>query len=318
MSINTKLQQEYVSYYVDLHHQDALYGNGAHELMEYILPFIVELKPQSILDYGAGKSDFVMDISSYVNDCQGYKFDPAIKDIAVLPKDKVDLVINTDVMEHIPEENIEATLEKISRISQNVYFNICTTLSDEILPNGKNAHITIKPPEWWQKKIEKFFPAAYPVITRDRDCAFITWKVNNAYYEHINKQNKERLFFIKSMVNYQNYDNLIYESKKESLSKTIQQLLNTHPQCKIMLFGAGKLSQDILNSFDKKINSIVGLLDNNKEIQGTKILDYTVYSPESLNNIIVDYIIICMQNPEFIKDSLQIIVKHLPYKTQLL
>ena len=36
-----------------------------------------------------------------------------------------------------------------------VYLAICTRLAHAILPNGENAHCTVKEPDWWEKHIIK-------------------------------------------------------------------------------------------------------------------------------------------------------------------
>ena len=36
-----------------------------------------------------------------------------------------------------------------------VYLAICTRLANAILPNGENAHCTVKEPDWWEKHIIK-------------------------------------------------------------------------------------------------------------------------------------------------------------------
>ena len=35
-----------------------------------------------------------------------------------------------------------------------VYMNVASYPAKKILPNGWNAHVTIKPPEWWRPRIE--------------------------------------------------------------------------------------------------------------------------------------------------------------------
>ena len=36
-----------------------------------------------------------------------------------------------------------------------VFFGVSFIKAKKILPNGKNAHATVKPPDWWSEKISK-------------------------------------------------------------------------------------------------------------------------------------------------------------------
>ena len=60
-----------------------------------------------------------------------------------------------DVMEHIPEEDVDAVLTNILQNSLHVFFQISTVEDhfghaiDEI---GDHLHLTVKPYTWWLKK----------------------------------------------------------------------------------------------------------------------------------------------------------------------
>ena len=81
-------------------------------------------------------------------------YDPAYEEHNILPEKTFDGVISTDVLEHIPEEVIPKTLSQIfERAEKFVYLAICTRLAQAILPNGENAHCTVKEPNWWENHI---------------------------------------------------------------------------------------------------------------------------------------------------------------------
>jgi hypothetical protein len=53
-------------------------------------------------------------------------------------------------MEHIPEEQIPHVFKQISQSATRfVFLAIATDLAIALLPNGENAHCTIKPLDWW-------------------------------------------------------------------------------------------------------------------------------------------------------------------------
>ena len=104
-----------------------------------------------MLDYGCGKAQF------HDASWNAVKYDPAIPKFSTRPTGRFDLVISTDVLEHIPEEHIENTIADIFNYSDRwVFVSVCCREAKEILPNGMNAHATVKPESWWKDKFSKY------------------------------------------------------------------------------------------------------------------------------------------------------------------
>ena len=58
------------------------------------------------------------------------------------------------MLEHIPQEDISSVLNLICNLSNKyVFLNVACYSAQALLPNGENAHITIKEPKWWYDKI---------------------------------------------------------------------------------------------------------------------------------------------------------------------
>ena len=73
-----------------------------------------------------------------------------------MPEENFDGIYSTDVMEHIPEEVIPSVFDWIfSHAEKFVFLGISTELAIAILPNGENAHCTIKSIEWWADMVNK-------------------------------------------------------------------------------------------------------------------------------------------------------------------
>jgi SAM-dependent methyltransferase len=73
---------------------------------------------------------------------------------------RFDLVVCSDVMEHIPEKMVDDTLKEIYRVgNMNYFFHICSHLEnskDNLMDKGICVlHITIKPDEWWHDKLRE-------------------------------------------------------------------------------------------------------------------------------------------------------------------
>ena len=129
---------------------------GGQSLINLICPIgtiIQEQGCRTVLDYGAGKGR----IQDYfhVGDLWGVHYvpyDPTVPGRDVLPAGKYDAVIATDVLEHIPEEDLVGWVvdEIFGKANKIVFVKVPTYLADRILSNGENCHCTIKPKEWWE------------------------------------------------------------------------------------------------------------------------------------------------------------------------
>ena len=134
-------------------------GISTMVFVEIIKKIIEKNKLKTLLDYGSGKGDRYFNESKFLE--QNYpplkKFwniDPILFDPGV-PYEKpshknFDIVISIDVLEHIPVEDLSWVIEEIFDFSRKVVFlNVACYPADKILPNGKNAHVSIFHPLWW-------------------------------------------------------------------------------------------------------------------------------------------------------------------------
>ena len=172
-----------VNLYKDLYAENSNYFRNLIPMYR-LINSCINFEIKSFLDYGCGKSNLA-DIFYNMRKIKTYKYDPAINDYSYLDKHiKVDLIANCDVMEHVPEDEVDNIFEEMSNISKNIFFNIYLTRAETILPNGENAHCTIKPIQWWQSKILKHFKYANIVLTSYKNSVcIITWKIS--YYHRI-------------------------------------------------------------------------------------------------------------------------------------
>jgi hypothetical protein len=81
----------------------------------------------------------------------------ALWDADALPP--VDYGFTTDVMEHIPPDQVDATLAAIHRAcAKGCYFNIDTIPDSFGVFIGRTLHMTVKPAEWWEAKLRALWP----------------------------------------------------------------------------------------------------------------------------------------------------------------
>ena len=166
-----------IEQYKDIHSKKE-WGVTSYSMAKYVVPSMIELQASSVLDYGCGQSKLFerLKINKKV---QVFRYDPSIPGIDHIPVDHVDFIINTDVLEHIPEYDLDDILNHMKILGSNVFFNINTALAKEILPSGENAHCTVRPPKWWLNKIKLLFPDARIEKIYGNNCIIKTWPKKN-------------------------------------------------------------------------------------------------------------------------------------------
>lgn len=124
---------------------------------------------RTVLDYGSGKGmQYRQDpiaigkgreipgLATYWGVEAIHCYDPGVPEYAAYPWGTYDGLVSTDVLEHIPEEDIGWFLVEFFRLAGSFIFaNIAGYPAEKVLPNGWNAHVTVKPKEWWKERIEE-------------------------------------------------------------------------------------------------------------------------------------------------------------------
>lgn len=143
---------EYRKLNEELHKSNLAYGVGGGKHADAVLAMAEKMVKPSILDYGAGKGYLAKALPMPI-----WEYDPAIpgKDESPRP---ADLVVCTDVLEHIEPDKLRYVLDDIRRCTkQFAYLTINTAPAQKTLADGRNAHLIQKDAKWWKSKLEKFF-----------------------------------------------------------------------------------------------------------------------------------------------------------------
>ena len=121
---------------------------------------------RTVLDYGSGKGQqygslvlkdaakgvTYKNVIEYWGVDDVHCYDPCYQPFNTLPQGRFDAVISTDVLEHCPEQDVPWIIDEIFSYAERcVYANIACYPAKKHLPNGENAHCTIKPPSWWDE-----------------------------------------------------------------------------------------------------------------------------------------------------------------------
>lgn len=143
---------DYVRLNAELHHTNIAYGVGGGRHAPIIKKLCEALNTRSVLDYGCGRSYLAKELDFPI-----WEYDPAIPGKSDSPR-PADLVVCTDVLEHVEPELLHYVLNDLSRCVKVVgYFVIHTGPSTKSLSDGRNSHLIQKPPQWWEKALSKHF-----------------------------------------------------------------------------------------------------------------------------------------------------------------
>lgn len=153
---NTLCSADYRAVIGAMHRQEKWGGKGSRYLgavNDLIDGVQAELqKPRekvTVLDYGAGRGSLAESLKPHR--CQQY--DPGVKGLHVLPKPS-DIVVCTDVLEHIEPTLLDNVLDHIERLTrERALIVISCRPANAVLPDGRNAHLIIETPDWWLEKI---------------------------------------------------------------------------------------------------------------------------------------------------------------------
>lgn len=120
---------------------------GARTLLDYGSGKGRQYDPRRIRDESGGEWSSVLD---YWGVDEVVCYDPCYAPLSRLPDGKFDGVVCTDVLEHCPEEDMPWIVGEIFYYaSRFVYATVASFPARKRLPNGENAHCTIRPVEWW-------------------------------------------------------------------------------------------------------------------------------------------------------------------------
>lgn len=143
------------------------------------LPAIIELveafrtthgRDPRMLDFGCGKG--MQYLKRRIHEAWAvlpHCYDPAVQHLDEMPAGEFDIVLCVDVMEHVPEEEVDGVLEAIfGKLAPNglAFLAISTATSRKKLDDGRSVHVTVKPGEWWEERIRavagrRLFSAVY-------------------------------------------------------------------------------------------------------------------------------------------------------------
>jgi uncharacterized Rossmann fold enzyme len=159
MNKPTLISSEYQSLNRQLHRENLAYGVGGGKHADTVIRLADQLNSKSVLDYGCGKGYLAKAIPFPI-----WEYDPAVPGKEGSPR-PADIVVCTDVLEHVEPEKLGDVLTDLKRCVKVVgYFVINTGPAQKTLADGRNTHLIQKPEDWWRKVLGKFFTVGKVMI----------------------------------------------------------------------------------------------------------------------------------------------------------
>lgn len=136
-----------------LHAQPEGYGTRGNKWADAVGALVSEYQASSVLDYGCGQGTLKVAVKQLgIPGLRFSEYDPGIPGKETLPT-FADLVVATDVLEHVEPERLMAVLAHLKLLARKAVFVVVALVpSAKILADGRNAHLIIRPALWWRKK----------------------------------------------------------------------------------------------------------------------------------------------------------------------
>ena len=152
VSGNTLISDEYAKTQRELH-ATGTYGTAAKAYGGLVTQIIDRMGVTHLLDYGCGSRLSLFHSISPKAKLTYQAYDPGTEDFAEEPV-PAQMVCCIDVLEHIEPEYLESVLDHLCSLTEVIAFiTIHTGPAVKVLSDGRNAHLTQQPMEWWLPKL---------------------------------------------------------------------------------------------------------------------------------------------------------------------
>lgn len=138
------ITEEYRKLNEQMHFEKKAYGTSGVKLANYVKSIAENAKTTDILDYGCGKGTLAANLPFDIK-----QYDPAIPEHAT-PPEPADIVICSDVLEHIEPECLTDVLDDLYRLTKkSTLLVIHNGAAKKHLPDGRNAHLIQEDEQFW-------------------------------------------------------------------------------------------------------------------------------------------------------------------------
>lgn len=157
------ISEEYRALNIQLHRENLTYGTNGSLYKDAVLKLYDDIKAKSILDYGCGKGYLAKELPFPI-----WEYDPCVAGKMDSPR-PADLVVCTDVLEHIEPDYLDFVLNDLQRcVLSHGYFVISMVPAKKTLSNGMNTHLIQQGREWWIDVLKVYFKIP-PISIAEKD-----------------------------------------------------------------------------------------------------------------------------------------------------
>ena len=149
------MQQPCLQEMAQRHAQSSVFGSDGFRYQETVRKLLTATDSRSVLDYGCGKGVLAAKLDFPI-----WEYDPAVEGKETTPK-AADLVICTNVLEHVEDAYFDAVMGDLARCVKKVGYFVM----------GVGA------PEYWQKVLNQYFYVGKVSLERGEVVAIVGPKV---------------------------------------------------------------------------------------------------------------------------------------------
>ena len=162
------ISETYRKLNADLHAR-TVFGQRGERHAPVVRDLLRETGARTVLDYGAGRGTLADALKGF----DVWSYDPAVKRFETLPP-PCDIVVCTDVLEHIEPDCLQTVLEHLRSLTRVVAHIVIAIKPDghKRLGDGRDPHLIVQPPDWWRAKLEEHYPVVRCVNVTNRDATF--------------------------------------------------------------------------------------------------------------------------------------------------
>ena len=168
------ISKEYQELNKRLHDTRPTYGAGHATSVYYKLveDTYDEYNCSSLLEYGCGKGALKQ---SLIN-LNVHEYDPCIEGKDSDPI-ACDMLTCLDVMEHIEPDCLDNVLAHIkTKFNKVAFITVSLIPAQAILADGRNAHILLKPVEWWLTRFKEDFEVIKHMVVEGHELVVLLGK----------------------------------------------------------------------------------------------------------------------------------------------
>ena len=136
-------------------------GSAVRNAGDHVVRYI-QRHPEivTVLDFGSGAGTLKRHIEQHLlrrvdDPVTVFEYDPSVPGKATLPNTMFDLIVTTDVMEHVERESLDETLDWIAEHSRRQFHHIDCNDTEDRLPDGRDVHLIVRPPHWWESYLNR-------------------------------------------------------------------------------------------------------------------------------------------------------------------